>query len=104
MIARLYRFGLRVYPRRFRDRFADDMTHVFEARLRDAQSRGRLRRVAFGALGLFDVFASGTRERFGSNSVVPCARRSAMTSESWLADVKFALRVLRRSPSMTAAS
>lgn len=104
MIARLYRACLRVYPRRFRERFELDMARVFETRLRDARARGRLASMAFGAFGLFDVFASGTRERFGSESVVPCARRSAMTSDSWLADVKFALRVLRRSPSMTAAS
>lgn len=104
MIARLYRSCLRVYPRRFRERFEDDMARVFEARLRDARTRGRLAFIAIGALGLFDVFASGTRERLGRDAVVPCPRRPAMTSESWIADVKFALRVLRRSPSTTAAS
>lgn len=103
MIARLYRSCLRVYPPGFRARFADDMSRVFEARLRAARSRGWLAFVLFGIFGLFDVFASGTRERLGRDSVVP-ARRSAMSSESWLGDVKFALRVLRRSPAMTAAA
>ena len=104
MIARLYRSCLRVYPRRFRDRFADDMARVFEARLRDARARGRMAFVVISALGLVDVIASGTREHLGRDTVVPCPRRPAMTSESWIADVKFALRVLRRSPSTTAAA
>ena len=32
MIARLYRSCLRLYPRRFRERFEADMERVFEAR------------------------------------------------------------------------
>ena len=103
MIASLYRACLRVYPARFRERFEHDMTRVFEARLRDARARGRLAYVALAALGLVDLVASGTRERLGFDTVVP-ARRSTMTSESWLADAVFALRVLRRSPATTAAS
>ncbi len=103
MIVRLYRACLRVYPRRFRKRFEDDMTRVFDARLRDARGRGRLAFAAFGMLSLIDLVASGTRERLGFDTVVP-ARRSAMTSESWLADARFAFRVLRRSPATTTAS
>ena len=80
MIARLYRSCLRVYPRRFRERFEDDMARVFDARLRDARARGRMAFVAIGALGLIDVVASGMRERLGRDTVVPRARRPAMTS------------------------
>ena len=106
MIARLYRSCLRLYPRRFRDRFGDDMTRVFDARLERARSRGRLFALAFGVFALADVLASGMRERFGTHSRLDDrpTRRISMRSDSWLADARYALRVLRRSPATTTAS
>jgi putative ABC transport system permease protein len=104
MLRRLYRSCLRLYPQRFRARFADDMARVFDARLRDASARGRFAFFAIGALGLLDVVASGLRERLHHDLVVPDVRRSSMQSHGWLSDAASALRALRRSPSMTAAS
>jgi putative ABC transport system permease protein len=104
MIPALYRACLRLYPRQFRERFEADMAAVFAERLVDARARGRAAFAIIGILGLLDVIASGARERFFRGPVVLHHRRSLMPSDSWLSDVRFALRILARSPAMTTAA
>ncbi len=101
MIMRVFDWCLRCYPSRFRKKFADDMRQVFAARLDRACARGALAFAACAVLGAIDAIASGLRERFFRESAVPGQERLAMQADSWLADARFSLRVLRRSPATT---
>jgi putative ABC transport system permease protein len=68
---RLYGLLLRLYPREFRDRFADDMTDFFRDRRRAAARRGGALGVAGVWLrGLVDVVTGAWLERFDSRVAV----------------------------------
>jgi putative ABC transport system permease protein len=100
MISALHRLLLRAYPRRFRDEFGDEMARVFDQRVAAARTRGRLR-AAFGAAhGLMDAIVSGLAERLspGRSRVSHHQRRFRVSWQSIVADVRFALRLMRRAP------
>jgi putative ABC transport system permease protein len=92
---RVYRALLRLFPGDFRRRFGAEMLELFDARLRSAAGAGRL--VRFWTRTLLDLTLALGREY----------RRAAATA-AWppwrlaSADVRDALRVLRRSPGTTA--
>jgi len=85
----LYRLLLRVFPRRFRERFGDDMTATFEARRRDARSRGAWATIALWIRTVIDMTRHGSGERW------------QFVSE-FVQDVRFALRLFRRRPGISA--
>ncbi len=104
MSARFYRACLRAYPRSFRDRYADDMTRVFDARIRRARERGIGLALALALFCAADALLSGARERFGRRSVVPAPRSPRMNTLSWIADARLAWRVIRRTPIISGAA
>ncbi|MGE3311110.1 MAG: YveK family protein [Limisphaerales bacterium] len=61
---RLYRRLLRLHPRAYRDRFADEMTQVFRDQLREIQESGSSARfLAFSIGAAIDLLRSVIRER-----------------------------------------
>ncbi len=85
MRQRLYRLLLRLYPAAFRNEYADEMSAIFDRRLRDAGPMGR---VAAWLEALGDVALNATR----------------IHAEYTVQDVRYSLRTLVRTPafSMTA--
>ncbi len=107
---RLYRWLLRLYPRRFRDRYASDMLAFYRERVtRDASSPGGF--AAMWARLLPDLLISACAERL---AIAPVGdRASAAPGHSptlppeepmsiFLQDVRFALRGMTHRPGFTA--
>lgn len=98
MTRRLCRALLLAYPRAFREAYGRDLAITVERRLAEARSRSPL---LAGPLTLWlfaDIVASGLAERFTSRQL----RRTRVTTlDSLLADVRLALRHLRRAPLYT---
>jgi predicted permease len=86
-----YRLLLRVFPRQFRERFGDDMTATFEARRRDARSRGAWATIALWIRTVMDMTRHGSGERW------------QFVSE-FVQDVRFAVRLFRRRPGFSATA
>lgn len=85
-----YQLALRSYPAHFRDDFAQEMEETFVDQLRDAQRQGFLAVIALIATSFVDCITNGWRERFA-----PQPKGSGMFH--WM-DVRYAFRLLRRSP------
>src|SRR6476660_7998307 len=99
--AGLHRMLLGVYPAHFRRRFAADMQRVFESRLASASRRSAGAAVWFAVLECADVMWGGALERFAPVTPNPKTGRSLMVWQETMADVRFALRLMRRSPMFT---
>jgi putative ABC transport system permease protein len=100
----VFRLVLRLYPRAFRQRFGDAMTGAFLDRVharREAHGSGSAARLAFAAL--IDTAINGlaerrlTRRRAGR-------RRRREPMRGLASDLRFAVRVARRQPGVTALS
>lgn len=104
MTARAYRLLLLAYPASFRARFAADMTAAFVALARERRARGGLPGAAlFWLRTLWDALSNGFAER----AALRRARRtpSGRGPFMWVSfkhDVRYALRTMRRSPTVTA--
>src|SRR5262245_52518105 len=95
---RVYRALLWLYPSAFRDRFGDELTDFFRDRLRHERND-----VRFWMHTVADVITAATRERLGAQRrrvQSPQPRGSMLTALSQ--DLRFAFRMLRKSPVMTA--
>ena len=92
-LRRGYRAVLAAYPASFRDAMRDDLEETFVDRLRDARSLGATALVHFLASAVADVIRTGLEERLatlhGSLSVIH------------VQDLRYALRLLRKSPALT---
>jgi putative ABC transport system permease protein len=97
-VERVYRALLWLYPSEFRDQFGDEMTDFFRDRCRHERTGMR-----FWAHTIADVVTAAARERFSRrrrpfSSPRP---RDSMLTALWQ-DLRFALRMVRKSPVMTA--
>jgi putative ABC transport system permease protein len=104
MIDRLHHRLLRAYPRAFRQQFAAEIQQTFEARLAAARARGRFVAAAFALFACADTIVSGLIERMIHHRPFQAHRETPMTWTGLLMDIRFALRLMRRSPMVTAAS
>jgi predicted permease len=113
LVATLHAFILRLYPARFRRRFGPPMTHAVRDALADtARREGSLAVVVGGVRSIGDALggvaparAAAARDRLLWPDPAPTLpRRTAMLTDSVLADGRFALRTLRRAPLFTAAT
>jgi predicted permease len=108
-----FRAILKVFPRRFRERFGPSMEADFIDQLSDARERGRLTGQLTQARALTSLGYAGVRER-----IAPAGRRAAPGSHALSLrptggahpmellgqDLKFALRSLARRPGFTAVA
>jgi len=107
-----YRASLRLYPRGFRERFADEMTALYEDLLDEQEARGRsavvggwLRAQGAGVAGAARAWLAATRSRAESRGA---GRRGARGGDDMLStvatDLARAARGLRRSPGFAAVA
>lgn len=76
---RVYRALLRVYPRAFRDEYADPIAQLFNDRLRDANRLGGRRAVAaFWAVAAGDLVTNSIKVRFKEMSNVLAMRSTLL--------------------------
>jgi predicted permease len=92
LLRRAYRLLARAYPPEFRADVGVDMEETFVDRYRAARENGRSRTLTFLLLAAVDVVSNGLRERFTFNS----------TGMLHWSDVRYAFRLLRRSPAFSA--
>lgn len=107
---RLYRAALLLYPRRFRRRFADDLSATFIDLLAEARvRRGQRGLAAAWSKGLADVVAEASKERLAPLRPHHDLPRSAPPGgphmwDDFPQDIRLALRTLRKSPGYAAAA
>lgn len=94
-----YRFLLRLFPRPFRGRFADDMAALFADRLAAARAKGRAAIFALWWRTCGDLAAHGLAERRAERARTLSSRRQTMGSIRQ--DSQYALRALRQRPGFT---
>ena len=88
---------LRCYPPAFRERFGAELLLVFEADWREAQRHGGVALVRFVFASAADAVVNGARERRSNRWYASRARRDPFMA-TFLADVKYGLRLLLRNP------
>ncbi|MGV3710715.1 MAG: ABC transporter permease [Gemmatimonas sp.] len=91
--ARVYRTLLRCYPPAFRDVYGLDMEEAFSDQLRAARTEGTPAVIALLLSAIVDVVVNGCRERFAQQP-------KGSNMFHWM-DVRYAMRLLRRSPMFT---
>ncbi|HSA58020.1 MAG TPA: ABC transporter permease [Gemmatimonadaceae bacterium] len=101
--ARLVRLALRAFPRRFRERYGAEMEAEFDQLHARAIARGRASAWAVTLASCRNLVLSGIAERIGparalQPSPAPAPRPEDSRMNAILADLRFALRVLRRRP------
>src|SRR5688572_24917751 len=84
----LYRILLLAFPRDFRARFGDDMSDVFEDRLRDAHARGPRATFALWTRTMLDVMAHGLAERRSARIRQRGLTRRRIVFQSLMQDVR----------------
>ncbi len=92
-VVAVYRALLRIYPGSFRADFGRDMEHTFADRYRDARQHGTRATLAFLSAAVADAVMNGLRERVHPHSF-------GYGMFHWM-DVRYAMRLLRRSPLFT---
>ena len=70
-MTRAYRFCLLLYPRRHRDRFADEMCRVFDEALAESRSEGWTWRLRFACAEMAGLIGGAAGAWIGRNSVTP---------------------------------
>ncbi|MEP6691798.1 MAG: ABC transporter permease [Gemmatimonadaceae bacterium] len=111
---RAYRLLLRCYPKRFRERFEDDMTEFQRDRMRDARQLGWRDALALWCGVLADVARTAPAEHAAAIAAARRERRLARVTRttshdtgdgmisSMRHDVRYALRGMGRRPAFTA--
>jgi putative ABC transport system permease protein len=97
---RVYRLLLLVFPADFRRRFGDDMSAVFEDRLRAARAQGPVAIARLWTSTVADLTAHGIAERRARR----WSRRRTSMWTSLGQDVRFGIRSFTRKPGFTAAA
>jgi putative ABC transport system permease protein len=97
----MYRALLRLYPRRFRDRYATEMIRAFDDRRRAAVRAGAGALARFYLVAVRDVFVNAMGERAGRPGPGPRDPGTASLVGSIGLDVRFAARMLRRRPALS---
>jgi hypothetical protein len=105
--SRAFRWLLRVFPRRFRELYGDDMWADFARRLDAAGRLGRHRQIAVWVRTSANVIASGLAERRRSSFIVPIRGAHAPGKRGrlmlgWTQDLRVALRRHGREPGYAA--
>jgi putative ABC transport system permease protein len=95
---RIYRAALHLYPRSFRERFGDEMLDFFRVRRTAARTGGVPAMVFFWLRTFIDLVPSVWREH-APDAALPF--RPILFAARVTADLRDALRFLRRSPGMT---
>ena len=110
---RLFAMLLRLFPRVFRDRFGQDMRELFRDQVRSARSRGGRREVArlwgrtipsllrASLIEHAEALGAGRRGRRRIQLASPFTTRSDSVLSTIASDLRFAGRMLRRSPVFT---
>lgn len=93
-----YGLLLRAYPSSYRRRFAGDMRDTFLRDLSRVRARGWLALLPFWVITVVQAVWFGGAERRSSGAPMPDPSRSPRFRFSVLADVRYALRLLARSP------
>jgi putative ABC transport system permease protein len=98
----LHRLLLSAYPPAFRARHGDDLERAWRVGLDAAAERGRLYRVFAAMVGAADIVWSGLAERRAAaraaRHLPGAGRRRPMTLDTLVHDVRFGIRLMRRSP------
>jgi predicted permease len=99
--ARAFRVLLHLYPSNFRDAWGEEMTSFFLHRLNRARNRGgHLAVLELWARTIADIARTATAERAGAPAQIP-PRRGDHPVSSFLLDLRYAARRLRRTPLFT---
>jgi predicted permease len=98
LVRRAYRALLRAYPPAFRAEYGEDVEETFVDRWRDARRRGAGATLRLLVAAAADAVASGARERIETRP--PTSRPEIASMLHWQ-DVRYAFRLLRRSPVFT---
>jgi predicted permease len=88
-----YRIVLRAYPASFREAYGRDMEETFQDLYRAARSHGAAAAARCACAAFLDATSNGLRERLHSTSLEP--------HMLYWHDIRYALRLLRRSPLFT---
>lgn len=101
---RTYRALLRLLPKGFRDRYAVDLSQIFEQQIREAREAGRgTGRVWLKAVA--DVGSAAVIERVGIiRGGIGEALREGAGMDGWVQDLRFGGRTLLRRPGFTLAA
>jgi putative ABC transport system permease protein len=102
----LHRIALYAYPRAFRREFGPELQRIFQDRLTAALRQSRRRARLAAAYHLADAVLSGLAERVSAVAAsgprraypVPTVRRLPMVWDSFVADLRLALRRFREAP------
>jgi putative ABC transport system permease protein len=101
-----YRALLRIYPRRFRQRFEPDLVAAFADLWIDRASRGSLALARLLAKTVIDVATTAFALRFGRAGTLSTQSTGTLstmsTMSTLLLDLTYALRTFRRTPAFTA--
>ncbi len=101
--ARFYRRLLRIFPRRFREKYGEEMARLYADRLREVEGRrGAAWRLAVEA-GVDAVLHAAAEWGRVPGHVMNGIRREGMM-EGWTQDLRFGARSLLRRPGFTAAA
>lgn len=92
---------LALFPPAFRDRFGDDMRELFRDQLRDARRRGRMAVARLWLRTIPAVTVAALLERRDARRETTPAPRNGRMLETLTSDLRFAGRMLRKSPSFT---
>jgi len=100
---------VRLFPPAFRRRFGDEVAGLLAAGYDRARARGRRAAGGFALAAAADLVRSAVSERLNPTWSEPRARRAEepemrSTIDAWSADLRQAVRALRRAPGFTAVA